>query len=69
MPVMMPRDRWDAWLNPQERDIPTLQTLMHLEKPDAHLVAHPVSSEVNSVANTGEKLTRAITLGEPETLF
>ncbi len=69
MPVMMPRDRWDAWLNPQERDIPTLQTLMLLEKPDAHLVAHPVSSEVNSVANTGEKLTRAITLGEPETLF
>jgi len=32
-------------------------------------VAHPVSSAVNSVANTGEKLAHAITLGEPETLF
>ncbi len=69
MPVMMPRDRWDAWLNPQERDIPALQNLMALEKPAANLVAHPVSSDVNSVANTGERLTRAITLGEPETLF
>ena len=69
MPVMMPRDRWDAWLNPQERDIATLHNLMLLEKPAANLVAHPVSSDVNSVANTGERLTRAITLGEPETLF
>ena len=69
MPVMMPRDRWDAWLDPQEREIATLQNLMLLEKPDAHLVARPVSNAVNSVANKGEDLTRAITLGEPETLF
>jgi putative SOS response-associated peptidase YedK len=69
MPVMMPRERWDAWLNPSERDIPTLQNLMQLDQPAAHLVAHPVSGAVNSVSNNGKDLTRAITLGEPETLF
>jgi putative SOS response-associated peptidase YedK len=31
--------------------------------------AHPVSSQVNSVANNGAQLIEAIELGEPETLF
>ena len=42
---------------------------MSLEEPDAGLMAVPVSSRVNVVANNGPELIIPIELGEPETLF
>jgi len=69
MPVMMPRDRWDAWLDPGQHDVELLIALMNNPHPDDGLVARPVSSEVNLVRNNSPRLIEPITLGEPETLF
>jgi putative SOS response-associated peptidase YedK len=69
MPVMMPRDRWDAWLDPGQHDVELLISLMNNSQPDDGLVARPVSSEVNLVRNNNPRLIEAIALGEPETLF
>ena len=69
MPVMLPEDRWDLWLDPTMRDPLIALDLLRSEKPDYGLRAHPVSSRVNLVANNGEDLVTPIDLGEPTTLF
>ena len=69
MPVFMPHDRWDEWLNPENKEIEKLRALMHIDAPDALVIARPVSSAVNSVARNSHELTAEIDLGEPETLF
>jgi len=69
MPVFMPHDRWDAWLDPENKEIENLRNLMVVQSPEAIVKAHPVSSHVNSVSNNGAQLIEAIELGEPETLF
>ncbi|MEI7540447.1 MAG: SOS response-associated peptidase [Actinomycetes bacterium] len=69
MPVFMPRDRWDFWLDSENKEVEALRNLMIVQSPESIVVARPVSSAVNSVANNGEALTQAIDLGEPETLF
>jgi putative SOS response-associated peptidase YedK len=69
MPVFMPRDRWDEWLNPKNRDIHSLQAMMQVENPTAGLITRPVSPRVNLVANNGPEIIAPYELGEPETLF
>ena len=69
MPVFMPRDRWQGWLDTEARDINRLLKLMEVDEPDAGLIAQPVSPRVNLVANNGADLIIPIELGEPETLF
>jgi putative SOS response-associated peptidase YedK len=69
MPVFMPKDRWDNWLNPKNRDIESLISLMDLLDPAAGLVTRPVASKVNLVANNGAELIQAIELGDAQTLF
>ena len=69
MPVFMPRDRWQGWLDTEARDIHRLLKLMEVDEPDAGLVAQPVSPRVNLVANNGAELIIPVELGEPETLF
>ena len=69
MPVFMPHDRWDAWLDPENKEIENLRNLMVVQSPESIVKAHPVSSAVNSVANNGIGLIEPIELGEPETLF
>ena len=69
MPVFMPRDRWDVWLNPLNTDVTELQSLMVVEHPESIVIARPVSNAVNSVANNGKELIVEADLGEPETLF
>ena len=69
MPVFMPRNRWDAWLDPENKEIEGLRNLMLVQSPESIVKAHPVSAVVNSVANNGAHLIEAIELGEPETLF
>ena len=69
MPVMLPEDRWDSWLDPTMRDSEAALELLRVDKPDYGLKADPVSSRVNLVANNGAELIIPITLGEPTTLF
>jgi putative SOS response-associated peptidase YedK len=69
MPVFMPQDRWDVWLNPRNTDVNELKSLMVVENPESIVVARPVSNAVNSVANNGKELIVEADLGEPETLF
>jgi len=52
MPVFMPKDRWDNWLDPKNREIETLISLMDIPDPAAGLATRPVSPKVNLVANT-----------------
>ena len=69
MPVMMPRDRWDDWLDNAPHSVHELLDLMQSNKPDANLHPVPVSDEVNKVANNGPHLVVPISITEPETLF
>jgi len=69
MPVFMPIERWNDWLDPQSRDINRLINMMNIPEPDAGLIAQPVASRVNVVANNGPELIIPIELGAPETLF
>ncbi len=50
MPVILPPDAWDTWLDPQQRDPAALSTLL-VPCPDDWLEAYEVSSLVNSPAN------------------
>jgi putative SOS response-associated peptidase YedK len=69
MPVFMPKDRWQQWLDPKENNVDRLKSMMVVERPDLLLQARPVSHAVNSVARNGKELTVETPLGEPETLF
>jgi putative SOS response-associated peptidase YedK len=69
MPVFMPRDRWDDWLSPTNRELHQLQALMKSDNPTAGLLTRPVSPRVNLVANNGPEIIGEYELGEPETLF
>jgi putative SOS response-associated peptidase YedK len=69
MPVMMPRERWEHWLDPQEREIGRAIAIMNIPHPDQGLRAYPISTRVNVVANNGPDLIKEIELGAPQTLF
>lgn len=63
MPLPMPREHWDAWLDP---DHPAPADLLATpgEELVADIVQRPVSPLVNSVRNNGPELVEAIDLGE-----
>jgi len=69
MPVFLPRERWQDWMNPKINDVERIRSLMDVPTPDANLRFHPVSNAVNSIAGSGPGLIEPIELGEPETLF
>ena len=69
MPVFLPRQRWQDWMNPKINDVEKIRSLMDISNPDANLRFHPVSSAINSIAGSGPGLIEPIELGEPETLF
>ncbi len=58
MPVILARDSWDAWLDPnaESGDLSSLLVPMEL----GLLRMHPVSTEVNSARNNGQHLTDEI---------
>lgn len=68
MPLFLPAQSWEAWMDPQLQDIEKIRSLMHLTNPDAHLRFWPVSDAVNSIRNNGPELTLPIEI-EQETLF
>jgi putative SOS response-associated peptidase YedK len=55
MPVILPRDAEEAWLDPENHDPGFLTSLLR-PYPAEELAAYPVSPAVNAVANTGEEL-------------
>ncbi|MBF6364627.1 SOS response-associated peptidase [Nocardia puris] len=64
MPLPMPREHWDAWLDP---DHPAPASLLETpsEEVVASIVARPVSTLVNSVRNNGPELLAPVD-GAPE---
>ncbi len=64
MPLLLPRDRWGAWLNPDSADPRELLV------PDAGLVGglelRPVSMKVNSIRNNDPSLMDEVGLAEAE---
>jgi putative SOS response-associated peptidase YedK len=55
MPVMLPPDAWDTWLDRDNRDLEALQDLL-VPAPSGLIRMHPVSTEVNNVRNNGPHL-------------
>ncbi|MDQ1287017.1 MAG: hypothetical protein QG622_582 [Actinomycetota bacterium] len=59
MPLVLPPDRWSAWLDSREQDPDTVRVL--LRSPDAgRFEAFPVSPEVNAVGNNGPHLVEPV---------
>jgi len=62
MPVLLPEDRYRAWLDSEERAKAELLELLQVQEMDQDLVAEPVSRLVNSVRNNGSGLIRPVPL-------
>ncbi|WP_370618527.1 SOS response-associated peptidase [Mumia sp. Pv 4-285] len=64
-PMLVPRDRWSTWLDPETDDKEALGRLLVPAAPGA-LEAYPVSTSVNNVRNNGPELMEPIAVeGEP----
>ena len=68
MPMFLPRDRWEAWMNPALQDVDKVRSLFDNFQPDAHLRFWTVSDAVNSIKNSGPGLIEPVDV-LPETLF
>ncbi|MEV6109439.1 SOS response-associated peptidase [Streptomyces sp. NPDC051940] len=68
MPLMLPPDRWDTWLDPANADLEELVGLL-APPPAGLLKAYPVSTAVSNVRNSGAELVQEIEAPEEETLF
>jgi putative SOS response-associated peptidase YedK len=55
MPLVLPSDRWDAWLDPHRRAAEDVRALVVPPAP-GRFIATPVSTRVNSVRNDGPEL-------------
>jgi len=55
MPVLLPPQRWDEWLDPDNADTDALQRLL-VPAPDELLATYPVSDLVNNVRNNEPRL-------------
>jgi putative SOS response-associated peptidase YedK len=67
-PLVLPRDRWAAWLDPSRTDLEDLRTLL-TPPPPGVLRAYPVSTDVSSVRNNGPELVKELESPEEGTLF
>ena len=68
MPLFLPKDRWQLWLD-SDTPLPEVMNLLRVEEPDRNLRFWPVASKVNSIRNNGPELIAPIDMGESETLF
>ena len=55
MPFVLPRDRWDAWLDPGLTDPDEVRALL-APLPPGRFETYPVSRRVGDVRNTGPEL-------------
>ncbi|HEX8496830.1 MAG TPA: SOS response-associated peptidase [Actinomycetales bacterium] len=65
MPVVLPPQRWDRWLDPAVKDPDEVRALL-APLPPGRFEAHPVSRAVGNVANTGPELTAPVPASELE---
>ena len=68
MPMFLPRDRWDMWLDLGNQDVTKVRALFDDFQPDANLRFWPVADLVNFIANDRPELIEPIE-HTPETLF
>ena len=69
MPVMLPRETWDFWLDPTNDDVAALQALL-VPAPASLLELVAVSTAVNTVTNDGPELIAPVDAASPpETLL
>ncbi|MGP3969558.1 SOS response-associated peptidase [Streptomyces sp. 6N223] len=68
MPLMLPPDRWDAWLDPARTDPEDIRALLAPPLPGT-VRAYPVTTEVSNVRNNGPELVRELPAPEVVTLF
>ena len=59
MPVMLPREAWETWLDPAIQDI-EMATKLLVPAPADGIDIYPVSTEVNSVRNKGAHLLERV---------
>ncbi|HMJ79499.1 MAG TPA: SOS response-associated peptidase [Candidatus Dormibacteraeota bacterium] len=59
MPVILPPEVWDQWLDPSLTDTELLQALLHAT-PAGELEAVPISTAVNNPRNKGPELARPV---------
>lgn len=64
MPVIVSRDQWDDWLDPEETDPDALQSLLR-PAPDDLLERYRVSSAVNGVTRNDPTLVEPEPVGAP----
>lgn len=71
MPLFLPEDDWEIWLDSDVHDVALLRGVINqgLSPEEAELVADPVSTRVNKIANNGIELIEPIQLGEQQTLL
>lgn len=62
MPVILPASAWETWLDPTNQDLGALGQLL-VPAPNELLTMHPVSTEVNKVANNDAGLVDPIDPG------
>jgi putative SOS response-associated peptidase YedK len=65
MPVILPPEAWDTWLDRENDDLELLGRLLVPAAPE-RTVLRPVSTEVNNVRNDGPQLTDEVAEAEPE---
>jgi putative SOS response-associated peptidase YedK len=68
MPMFLPKDRIEAWMDPNLQDVQKVRSLFDNFQPDANLRFWTVSDAINSIKNSGPELIQPIDI-EPETLF
>lgn len=64
MPVVLPQDRYEAWLAPEGESKAALLALLDVKGADRDLTADPVSRLVNSVHNNGAELVEPLPFEE-----
>jgi putative SOS response-associated peptidase YedK len=64
MPVILPPESWDLWLNSSNSDVDALSALL-VSAPDDLLTLWPVDPAVNSPRSNGPDLTRPLEGHQP----
>ncbi|MEV6318781.1 SOS response-associated peptidase [Streptomyces sp. NPDC051776] len=68
MPLVLPPDRWAAWLDPSRTDPDDLRALL-APPPPGMMRAYPVSTDVSNVRNNGPELLEELEAPQEGTLF
>ncbi|GHF14481.1 MULTISPECIES: SOS response-associated peptidase [Streptomyces] len=68
MPLVLPPDRWAAWLDPAATDPAGLRHLL-TPPPPGSVRAYPVATAVSDVRNNGPELLKELPAPEETTLF